>query len=78
MLLNSHRMLSYGALLENYTGQIFFNFIHGTPWFVRTFHTPLAVLAAKGRNERKCGTTAGAATTSYRCTGVGSVLLSAA
>ena len=35
------------------------------------------VLAAKGRNDRKSGTIAGAATTSYRCTGVGSVLLGA-
>ena len=32
-----------------------------------TFDTPLAVLAAKERNDRKCGTTAGAGTTSYRC-----------
>ena len=28
-----------------------------------TFDTPLAVLAAKERKERKCGTTAGAVTT---------------
>ena len=40
-------MLSYGALLENSTGgQVFFIFFHGTRWFVRTFDTPLAVLAA--------------------------------
>ena len=71
-------MLSYGALLENsvvYVDRIFVKFIHDTPWYVRIFHTPLAVLAAKGRNERKCGTTAGAATASFRCSGVRSVLV---
>ena len=34
---NIHRMLSYGALRETSTGQIFFYFFHGTPWFVPTF-----------------------------------------
>ena len=45
-------MLSYGARPENIVqDRTLFYLIYGTPWFVRAFDTPLAVLAAEENND---------------------------
>ena len=60
---DTHRMLSYGALLENSTGQNFFQYHPRHTVVCTCIDTHFAVQTAKIRAT----ITVGAATTSYRC-----------